>query len=348
MGATRAAWAADPADVETLIREGVSLRRAGKDGQAITVFQKAFDLDRTPRTAGQLGLCELALGYWLDGEAHLLEALASQGHPWVLRNRKALQAALENARRNLGEVLVGADPNRGEVMVDERRAAQLPLDGPLRLSRGDHVIAIRLEGYQSGPRHVTVSGGDRQSLEITQQPVSAAPAAIPPGSASAGARTEPAPLLTPISPEIDDPAGGNTSGAPREAVHPSDRWRLMGWTAAGGGALAFGLGVFQTTVWIRKTHEFDDQVGPLVSDPATRGLNCGSGEPGYGGPGCDALHASIAQARTWAIVGYGASAALAGLAAYLLLTSPREKPARTALACAPRLTTAGLTCVAAF
>jgi hypothetical protein len=122
----------------------------------------------------------------------------------------------------------------------------------------------------------------------------------------------------------------------------------MGWVAAGGGVLALGFGVLQTTVWIGKAHEFDDHAGPLAVNPMTTGLNCGSDEPDFGGPGCSSLHASLVQARTWAIVGYAAGAALEGLAAYLFLTSPEETPRKTALACAPGLATASLTCTMPF
>ena len=54
---------ADAAEVEALIAKGNELRRAGTPGPALPYFQKAYELARTPRTAGQLGLAELAAGY---------------------------------------------------------------------------------------------------------------------------------------------------------------------------------------------------------------------------------------------------------------------------------------------
>src|SRR5687767_11306624 len=70
-----------PAQVEELIRQGNELRRDGKDHAAVGLFQKAYDLQRSPRTAGQLGLAESALGYWMAAERHLGEALAAPRHP---------------------------------------------------------------------------------------------------------------------------------------------------------------------------------------------------------------------------------------------------------------------------
>ena len=73
--------AADVESVEALIRQGVELRHQGHDVRALPLFQKAYGMTRTPRTAGQLGLCEMAMGYWLDAENHLGEALNVPEHP---------------------------------------------------------------------------------------------------------------------------------------------------------------------------------------------------------------------------------------------------------------------------
>jgi hypothetical protein len=44
------AHAADPAEVERLLQDGIRLRREGSDGRALPLFQKAHDLAHTPRT----------------------------------------------------------------------------------------------------------------------------------------------------------------------------------------------------------------------------------------------------------------------------------------------------------
>jgi hypothetical protein len=76
MGASFA-WASEPAEVEALIEQANKFRRDGKDGKALPLMRKACDLATTARTAAQLGLVEMALGYWLQAEQHLTEALSS-------------------------------------------------------------------------------------------------------------------------------------------------------------------------------------------------------------------------------------------------------------------------------
>ena len=77
----RPARAGDSAEAEALIRQGVELRAQKKDERALPLFEKAYQLSRTPRTAGQLGLVEIALGYFVDAEKYLSEALGSPDHP---------------------------------------------------------------------------------------------------------------------------------------------------------------------------------------------------------------------------------------------------------------------------
>ncbi|HEY7371522.1 MAG TPA: hypothetical protein VIF57_05035, partial [Polyangia bacterium] len=62
-GLARPARAATDAEqAEALIREGVQLRAHDKAALALPLFEKAYQISRTPRTAAQLGLCELELG----------------------------------------------------------------------------------------------------------------------------------------------------------------------------------------------------------------------------------------------------------------------------------------------
>src|SRR6476469_8881418 len=84
---------ADAAEVEALIAKGNELRRAEMPGPALPYFQKAYDLARTPRTTGQLGLAELAAGYPVEAADHLTTALESPNDPSIIKYRKILTEA---------------------------------------------------------------------------------------------------------------------------------------------------------------------------------------------------------------------------------------------------------------
>src|SRR6188474_3386726 len=108
---------ADAAEVEALIAKGNELRRAGTPGPALPYFQKAYELARTPRTAGQLGLAELAAGYPVDAAEHLAAALQSPEDPSIVKYRKMLADALTTARSQIGELALEGSPAGAEVVV---------------------------------------------------------------------------------------------------------------------------------------------------------------------------------------------------------------------------------------
>ena len=70
-GAAGPARAGESGEAESLIRQGVELRSQKKDERALPLFEKAYQISRSPRTAGQLGLVEMALGYFVDAEKYL-------------------------------------------------------------------------------------------------------------------------------------------------------------------------------------------------------------------------------------------------------------------------------------
>src|SRR5882724_10416825 len=150
------AAATPTADAENLIRQGVALRREKHDEQALPLFQKAYDLVRNPRTAGQLGLCELGVGYSIDAELHLKEALASPEHAWVAKNQASLEAALKRAQQNIGTLSVTGAPSGAEVYVNGRSSGRLPLRDPIRLARGVVDVELRTPGYVTSHRSLTV------------------------------------------------------------------------------------------------------------------------------------------------------------------------------------------------
>jgi tetratricopeptide (TPR) repeat protein len=161
---------ADSDDAEDLLRQGVELRKQGKDADALERFRKAHALTSAPRARAQMGLAEQALGRWLDAEAHLREALAAGDDPWIVKNRSALEEALALVEKRLGWVLVTADAPGAELWIDGDRRASLPLAAPLRVVAGTGVVEVRAEGYETIRRSVEVlpGGTSREAFVLTR------------------------------------------------------------------------------------------------------------------------------------------------------------------------------------
>src|SRR5262249_49377570 len=131
----RPARAGDSAEAEALIRQGVELRSQKKDERALPLFEKAYQISRSPRAAGQLGLVEMALGYFVDAERYLGEAVSSPDHPWVAKNLPTLKAQLAAAKGQIGELFIVGEPAGAEVLVNGKSVGKLPLAAPIRLDK---------------------------------------------------------------------------------------------------------------------------------------------------------------------------------------------------------------------
>lgn len=159
-------------DIDAIIGHGVQLRREGKDREALAEFQRAAQLGRTPRVVGQIGLAEMALGIWLAGEAHLQEALAHDGDPWVRKNRAALEKALAATSAHLGTVEVWGAPAGAEVTINGHAVGAYPLAKGVRLNVGPVTVTVAAPGYQTATRTLQVLAEQltRENLDLSPSP----------------------------------------------------------------------------------------------------------------------------------------------------------------------------------
>jgi hypothetical protein len=186
----------------------VALRRAGRDADALKKLQGASDLDPTPRSAAQLGLCLQALGRWSDADGKLAEAISATDDPWIRKNRATLKDSLETVKTHVARVEVLGQPVGAEVFVNGRRVGTLPLADAVPVNEGLVDIEVRAAGFENEQRTVTMVGGAYQSLVVRLKSVAnaqvTAPAGVPDHSGGAiglsaksqdSSREEPRPLL---------------------------------------------------------------------------------------------------------------------------------------------------------
>jgi hypothetical protein len=346
----RQAWAADDpaAQAEALIREGVRLRKEGRDEQARANFQKAYDVLRSPRTEGQLGLGEMAVGYWLESERHLAEALESPEHPWVAKNRRALEQALVKVRASIGELALSGAPAGAAVSLNGRPSGTLPLAAPLRAPAGKVEIELRAPGYTTASRTVRVRGGERAELNVTlerertAENAAAGGAAGGTGAAAGAARPGGETRVADLSPRTT--TSGDAGGNPQVDVDshpPMELRRKVAWGMAAAAGAALVVAGIETVVWQKNRIDFGNH------KDLDGQLDCYDNHPDRGGTGCQGLYDAAHRAELFAIVGYVVTGALGATSAVLFLSHPKDDGG-TRVACAPVLGNSGLSCRFSF
>ncbi len=302
---------ADAAEVEALIAKGNELRRAGTPGPALPYFQKAYELARTPRTTGQLGLAELAAGYPVEAADHLAAALQSPDDPSIVKYKQMLADALKLARSQIGDLAVDGSPPGAEVVVDGHAVGVLPLASPVKLAARNAEVIVRAPGYAPRKEVVSIAGGQRRQLTVTlekiDRPAEATPAVTPAAAPPAAPTPAPGPASAPVL--LDDHAA--TAGASGSGL------RTGAWICGGAAVVAIGTGVgFNLAA---RSHVNDDDQSTFVA---------------Y---------------RRWSIVGYVSGAALAvtsGVLFWASRSTAGSAAAHAHLDCTPSLN--GLVCQGVF
>jgi hypothetical protein len=224
---------------DALIAEGIHLREQGKDEDALDRFRKADALESTPRSRGQIALAEQALGLWVAAEEDLGAALAKPEDPWIVRNRTALDGALDTIRKHLATLEVRSGAPGAEVLLDGKRIGPLPLTA--RVEAGSRTLLVRAPGYYPTSRVVQISPGSsaRETIELVAAPAE---------------NSEP-------------PRADGAAKAPNE--RSASVQRTVGWTSlgVGGGLLAMGaigFAIRQSAV----SGYNDDKTCPGIGKPA--------------------------------------------------------------------------------
>jgi len=356
----RPARAGESGEAEALIRQGVELRAQKKDERALPLFEKAYQLSRSPRTAGQLGLVEMALGYFVDAEKYLGEAVASPDHPWVAKNLATLKAQLATAKTQIGELYIVGEPAGAEVLVNGKSVGKLPLSSPIRLDKGRADVQVRASGYVASTDSVVMVGGKREDRSYRLQREAVAVAPPPPPVAQPAPKppeTKPAPAAPPVAmaPPPPAPAAGPVgSDQPPASITatpaPADSGdhsilRPVAWGVGIAGIAGLVFGAVEGVVAINKRNAFNDHTGPDPANPLSKTIpDCNTTAPT---PACQDLQDSHESAKKLSIIGFVAGGVLtAGAAVLWVLSSPKERAAGsgTAIACTPDFGTRGVAC----
>jgi hypothetical protein len=164
-----------PADPDALLKEGIALRRAGRDREALEVFRRAYAVAPSPHALAQVALAEQAIGAWVDAEADLSRALAAADDSWIATHRELLEGGLGTIRAHLGWLDVAADVAGAELWVNDARAGTLPLARPVRIEAGSVAFEVRASGYAPVRRSTSVEPGGtaRASVHLVPLPRSA-------------------------------------------------------------------------------------------------------------------------------------------------------------------------------
>jgi hypothetical protein len=199
-------------DPESLIKQGVELRRQGKDALAEGYLRRAHQLAATPRTAAQLGLVELAVKNFLDAERFLSEALLARD-AWVNEHRKALEESRAKARQNLLRVELTGAPKGTTASVEGVESTSLSTDGVLWLAPGEAVtIHLEAPGFKAADVKAQGAAGEDRRFALNMPALDSSMSTTPPPAQDMTSSPPPAGMVETAPSQPSTPDEGAAPG----------------------------------------------------------------------------------------------------------------------------------------
>jgi hypothetical protein len=149
-----------------LFAKGVNAASQQRWDQCRASFLAAYGVKPHPQIAGNLAACEAKLGMYRDAAEHISIFLRAQRPDAPPERRAMADDVLREASAKIAIAQIDVVPNGAGVVLDGRQLGNAPLEMPLFLEPGAHVIEVRQEGYVTVKRSVEALAGTSPELRI--------------------------------------------------------------------------------------------------------------------------------------------------------------------------------------
>lgn len=165
--------AAPPSLSETLTGAAKSEYEAGRvlfqDGDysgAALKFGKAFDQSHDPRLLWNVAAAEKNLRHYSKVISALEQYLAEGGDKLTEQDRADAKQLVETVGAFVGTLELKVDQADADITLDDEPIGKSPLDKPVRLDHGSHVVRVKKPGFDDFTARPKISGGETQTLEV--------------------------------------------------------------------------------------------------------------------------------------------------------------------------------------
>jgi PEGA domain len=156
-----------------LFRKGNALHKAGELQGALDMYQQSRAVvPSVPNTLNAAVMMD-ALGHFDQAQEVYELLLMDFGKELTDDERTSIGTALARLRTKVGSVDVAANV-QGEVIIDGRKRAALPLTKPIRVLPGKHRVRVLKDGYNPAEAEVEVKAGATASIDLKLELLSSA------------------------------------------------------------------------------------------------------------------------------------------------------------------------------
>ncbi len=167
VGGQAGGQASDAARAHDLFRRGHEEYVKDHLPQAYALFLEAWGIQKSYDIAGNLAFVEKQLTRYREAAEHATYALANFPAGGTDAQRKALQDALDDVRKNIGAITVRVSVARAAVTVDGHPCGESPLASEVFVEPGPHTVVATAPGCDPVQEIVTADKGSSHLLTLT-------------------------------------------------------------------------------------------------------------------------------------------------------------------------------------
>jgi len=157
---------AELAEARTRYKKGLELYQEGAFDAALIELQRAYDLAPSYKILYNVALVDLQLNDYAGALKNFRQYLEEGGKKVDAKRRAEVDKEIDKLVGRVATVTVSTNVDGAEVMVDDLKVGETPLDKPMLVSAGKRKITLSKDGYVSVSRVVVVAGGDEKTLEL--------------------------------------------------------------------------------------------------------------------------------------------------------------------------------------
>jgi hypothetical protein len=204
---------------------GLRLFEKGENAPALAEFKRAYELVPNPLVLYNIGLVYAAMDRPVEAVDALDEFLKAGGKVTAGEPGQRAKRVRDEQSKRIAQIMVVTN-KPATIEIDGVEAGRTPLEQPLRLASGAHVVSVLASGCLPLRQEVTLAGQVTQTLNLTLLPTESNVAhlvltvSVPGAEVSVNGKSA---GLTPLAASVAVPPGGATIEVRRQGYRPVSR-----------------------------------------------------------------------------------------------------------------------------
>lgn len=156
------------AEAAQRFERGLKLFDSNDNAGALAEFKRTYEIMPNPVVLYNIGLVYAAMRRPVDA-VDALEPAVNSGALAPAQLERAQQTLLDQKAR-VGRLMVTTTPEGARIELDSIAIAKTPLESPLRISEGSHIVSVVAEGFAPARKEVIIAGNSDATLHLDLVP----------------------------------------------------------------------------------------------------------------------------------------------------------------------------------